>query len=102
MSESSESARQAAIIDRLRADAESLAEQGARLTQFGPEPDSDKVHIYLARYSDEARQLLEDRYGDDIIVKSESRMWGGSPSPSGRAVILGTGQTGGRRDSWPT
>jgi hypothetical protein len=79
MPESSESARQAAIIERLRADAESLAEQGARLSQFGPEAESDKVHVYLERYSDEARQLLEDRYGDDIIVKTESRMWRALP-----------------------
>jgi len=79
MSESSASARQAAIMDRLNADAESLAERGVRMSQWGPDPESDKVHVYLERYSDEARQLLDDRYGDDIIVKAESRMWRARP-----------------------
>ena len=75
MSESSESARQAETIERLREDTKALAEQGVRLGQFGPDLESGKVHVYLQRYSDEACQLLEDRYGDDIVVKTESRMW---------------------------
>jgi hypothetical protein len=34
--------------------------------------------MYLQQhYSDEARQVLEERYGDDIIVKTESRIWRG-------------------------
>jgi hypothetical protein len=53
MSDSSESARQAAIMERREADSESLAEQGVRLAQFGPDPESGKVHVYLERYSEE-------------------------------------------------
>jgi hypothetical protein len=69
------SASQEATMDRLNSDWEKLAERGIRLSQWGPDLESGKVHVYFERYSDEARQLLEDRYGDDIVVKTESRMW---------------------------
>jgi hypothetical protein len=72
---SSESATQAAIKERLSADWEWLAERGIRLSQWGPDPVSGKVRVYLQRYSDEARQVLENRYGQDIIVDTESRIW---------------------------
>lgn len=40
--------------------------------QWGPNPVSGKVRIYLAHYSAEARQVLIDRYGEEDIV-AESR-----------------------------
>jgi len=64
-----------AIIERLRREHEWLAGQGVELTQYGPDPESGKVKVYLARYSDEARQVLVDRYGSDIVVSTESRSW---------------------------
>jgi hypothetical protein len=94
MPESPESARQAEIMDRLQADAESLAELGIRLTQIGPDRESGKVHVYLARYSGEAHQLLEDRYGDDIIVKTESRMWSALGDAAGQGDSQGDSQPG--------
>jgi hypothetical protein len=72
MSEGSESATQAAIKTRLRADWEWLAEQGIRLSQWGPDLPSGKVRVYLQRYSDEARHVLENRYRQDIVVDTES------------------------------
>jgi hypothetical protein len=66
----------AEIMRRLAADSVWLAEQGAELGQWGPDQASGKVRIYLARYSEEARQLLTDRYGDqDIVVDTDSRRW---------------------------
>lgn len=64
-----------AIIERLRRDREWLAGQGIDLTQYGPDPESGKVKVYLARYSDDARQALVERYGKDIVVSTESRSW---------------------------
>jgi hypothetical protein len=61
------------IIERLRRDREWLAAHGADLSQWGPDPESGKVKVYLARYSDEARQLLDERYGPGIVVSTESR-----------------------------
>jgi hypothetical protein len=72
---SSESAAQAEIKERLSADWRWLAEQGIRLSQWGPDAVPGKVRVYLQRYSDEARQVLENRYGQDIVVDTESRMW---------------------------
>ena len=72
---SSESATQAAIMERLSADWEWLAERGIRLSQWGPDLVSGNVRVYLQRYSDEARQVLENRYGQDIVVDTESRIW---------------------------
>jgi hypothetical protein len=63
-------------MKRLAADRRWLAEQGAELSQWGPDQASGKVRVYLAHYSDEARQVLTDRYGDEnIVVDSESRRW---------------------------
>ena len=52
-----------------------LASQGVELSQWGPDPVSGKVRIYLARYSEAARQILIDRYGAAIVVDTESRKW---------------------------
>ena len=75
MTEDSESERPA-IMERLWADREWLAQQGIQLSQLGPDPGSGKVRVYLQRYSDDARQVLVHRYGQDIIVDTESRRWG--------------------------
>ena len=64
-----------AIMERLHADFEWLAERGIQLSQYGPDPVSGKVRVYLAHYSDDARQMLIRRYGPDIEVDTESRQW---------------------------
>jgi AcrR family transcriptional regulator len=64
-----------AVCERLRADREWLATQGVELSQFGPDPVSGKVRIYLARYSETAHQALEGRYGSAVVVDTESRQW---------------------------
>jgi hypothetical protein len=75
MAQGSGSARHKAIMERLRADREWLAEQGVQLSQWGPDPGSGKVRVYLQHYSDDARQVLVDRYGQDIEVDTQSRQW---------------------------
>lgn len=65
----------AATMARLDADREWLAAQGLELSQFGPDPDSGKVRVYLTRYTEQARQLLDGRYGPAIVVATESRSW---------------------------
>jgi hypothetical protein len=65
----------AATMARLDADREWLAAQGLELSQFGPDPDSGKVRVYLTRYTEQARQLLVGRYGPGIVVATESRSW---------------------------
>ncbi len=64
-----------AIMERLRADHEWLAGQGIQLSQYGPDPGSGKVRVYLEHYSDDARQVLVHRYGQDIVVDTQSRQW---------------------------
>ncbi len=65
-----------ATMARLNADREWLAAQGIELTQFGPDPAATgKVRVYLARYTEQARQLLDGRYGSSIVVATESRSW---------------------------
>jgi hypothetical protein len=46
----------AATMARLDADREWLAAQGLELSQFGPDPDSGKVRVYLTRYTEQARR----------------------------------------------
>jgi hypothetical protein len=65
----------AATMARLNADRDWLAARGIELTQYGPDPGSGKVRVYLARYTEEARQLLDARYGPAIVVATESRNW---------------------------
>ena len=36
---------------------------------------SGKVRVYLEHYSDDARRVLVDRYGQDIVVDTQSRQW---------------------------
>jgi hypothetical protein len=64
-----------AIIESLHRDREWLAGQGIHLTQYGPDPESGKVKVYLARYSENARQVLTERYGSDVVISTESRSW---------------------------
>ena len=67
--------QQQAMMQRLEGDHPRLAEQGILLSQWGPEPGSDKVRVYLQRYSDHACQVLAERYGSGVIVDTESRRW---------------------------
>ena len=69
------SAKVTAIMERLRADREWLAEQGVQLSQWGPDPGSGKVRVYLAQYSEDACRVLVQQYGQDIVVDPESRQW---------------------------
>jgi hypothetical protein len=75
MPEGSESAKYTAIMERLRADREWLAEQDVQLGQYGPDPGSGKVRVYLSHYSEDARRVLVQRYGQDVIVNTESRQF---------------------------
>lgn len=56
------------LTARIGADQEWLARNGVELAGWGPDPVSGKVRIYLARYTDEACNLLTDRYGDAVVV----------------------------------
>lgn len=67
MTEGAGSDTYTALMERLWADYEWLAERGIRLSQLGPDPVSGKVHVYLEHYSDDARQLLVQRYGPGIV-----------------------------------
>ena len=62
-------------MERLNADYAWLASQGVVLSQLAPEPDSGKVRVYLARFTEAAGQLLTERYGSAIVVDTESRQW---------------------------
>lgn len=72
---SSSAAEHEAIMERLNADHDWLASQGVELSQWGPDPDSGKVRVYLAHFTEAARQLLAERYGSAIVVDTESRQW---------------------------
>jgi hypothetical protein len=58
-----------------RADRNWLAAEGVELAQFGPDPGSAQVRVYLIHYTERARRLLADRYGAAIVVDEESRSW---------------------------
>ncbi len=75
MTQSPDTPKNTEIMRRLNADSQWLADQGIRMSQWGPDPASGKVRVYLAHYSEEARQVLTDRYGEDIVVEAESRQW---------------------------
>ena len=61
--------------DATNADRDWLASQGVELSQWGPYPDSGKIRVYLAHFTEAARQLLAERYGSAIVVGTESRQW---------------------------
>ncbi len=73
---SSGAAEHETIMERLNADRAWLASQGVVLSQWGPDPDSGKVRVYLAHFCHPpAGQLLAERYGSAIVVDTESRQW---------------------------
>jgi hypothetical protein len=96
MTQGSESAQYTAIMERLRADREWLAEQGVQLGQYGPDPVAGKVRVYLAHYSEDAHRVLAQRYGQDIIVDTQSRQWRFTAALAAGTGLLGlrTAQTG--------
>ena len=69
------SAEHEAIMEQLNADHDWLASQGAVLSQWGPDPDTGKVKIYLARFTESTQQLLYERYGSAVVVDTDSRQW---------------------------
>jgi hypothetical protein len=64
-----------ATMARLRADRDWLARQGAGLSQWGPDPVSGKAKVYLAHFTEDARDLLIELYGAAIVVSAESVQW---------------------------
>ena len=64
-----------ALIERLHRDNEWLARHDIELSQITPDQESGKVTVYLTRYRDEAKQMLVERYGPDLLVSTESRIW---------------------------
>jgi hypothetical protein len=60
------------VTNRIDTDGASLATQGVQLTEWGPDPASGKVKIYLTHYTDAARLALQARYGSDVVVATES------------------------------
>ena len=66
------SATTKALSNRILAGQKSLARQGVMLTQWGPDPATGKLKVYLTHYSAAARRALVTRYGKDIIVAHRS------------------------------
>jgi hypothetical protein len=60
------------ITGRIGLDERALAREGVELTQWGPDPCSGKVKIYLTHYSRAAARVLVSRYGGDVIVSRHS------------------------------
>ena len=69
------SAENRMTMRRLEVDRPWLADQGVHLSQWGPDPETGKVKVYLAKFTDAARDLLIQRYGDSIVVGTQSRRW---------------------------
>jgi hypothetical protein len=69
------------LTDRIGLDQRALAREGVQLTQWGPDPCSGKVKVYLTHYSRAAAKILISKYGNDVIISHHSipRF-----SPSGR------------------
>ncbi|HEY1918695.1 MAG TPA: hypothetical protein VGH27_24235 [Streptosporangiaceae bacterium] len=74
-----------ATTEQITADQDWLTEHGLYLAQWGPDPVSGKVKVYLTNYTDAARRILLNRYGDAIVVAPKSMQHpiglGGSPRP---------------------
>jgi len=60
------------VTARIDSDRAGLAARGVQLTEWGPDPASGKVKIYLTHYTDAARLALLARYGSDVVVAAES------------------------------
>ena len=56
------------ITRRITADQSWLAGHGVELTQWGPDPVSGKVLVYLTHYSSAAREVLIRRFGGSVVV----------------------------------
>lgn len=91
------SAANKTITNRIFADQKDLAAKGIELTQWGPDPSSGKVKIYLTHYSNAARRALLARYGKDIVVSRHSmplpsrqdRTNDGAPFAGGDVITVG-------------
>ena len=68
----SRAATNLSVTARIDSDQASLAAQGLQLTQWGPDPASGKVKVYLTHYTDAARLAVLARYGSDVVVATES------------------------------
>ena len=85
------------ITNRIFAAEKSLAARGIELTQWGPDPASGKVKIYLTHYTSAARRALITRFGPDVIVARQSmplpsrqgRTNDTSPFAGGDRIIVG-------------
>lgn len=60
--------RNRTITYNILADERWLAAHGVDLRQWGPDPATGKVEVFLARYSAASRRLLVSRYGPDVEV----------------------------------
>jgi hypothetical protein len=60
------------ITHQISLDQRALARKGIRLTQWGPDPCSGKVKIYLTHYSRASARILITAYGSDVIVSHHS------------------------------
>ena len=49
--------------------------RGADLAQWGPDPVSGKMKVYLAHFTEDARDLLVGLYGAAVVVSTESVQW---------------------------
>lgn len=61
------------LTDTLENDYDTLASQGVKLTDWGPDESSNRVTISMASYSDAGAELLYSKYGrDKILVNPKS------------------------------
>lgn len=60
------------VTHQIGLDQRGLAREGVQLTQWGPDPCSGKVKVYLTHYSRAAARVLVSTYGNDIIVSRQS------------------------------
>jgi hypothetical protein len=65
------SARNRALSSRILAAHSWLWRHGIEVRQWGPDPASAKIKVWLVRYSPAARQALLARYGSAIVVSSQ-------------------------------
>lgn len=62
------------VTEQIDADEPSLAKQGAALTEWGPDPKTGKLIVYLTHYTPAAAALIVHKYGsNDVTVARHSR-----------------------------